>query len=88
MLVLVCWLSDSKRSWGSRCKLLIRPVQADRLAYLLSAAIKKAQESEDVTKKITEMGLLSRYLDVAQSNGLWGEVEGQVGPLIPLLSQQ
>ena len=49
---------------------------------LLSGEIKKIMAEDQFVKKAAEMGLEARYLDGAQVDALWAELETEVGPFI------
>ncbi len=51
---------------------------------ILSAAFKKAINSEEHKKKAEDAGLTLRYMDPAQLDAYWTDMEGQVKPLIDM----
>jgi tripartite-type tricarboxylate transporter receptor subunit TctC len=55
---------------------------------VLSLAIKRAIESEEHSKRITEMGQVSRYMGPKDFATYWDGLEKQIGPLIDLAKQQ
>lgn len=54
----------------------------------LSAAIKKAADSEEHRKKLEEISTTVAYLDPAGFAAYWDEVDSQVAPLIDLAKQK
>ncbi len=52
------------------------------IVSLLSAAVKKAVETDDAKKRLTDMGLVRRYLDPVQFGAAWDELEAIVKPLL------
>lgn len=55
---------------------------------ILSAAIKKGSETQDVRKKMDEMMLPQRYMDAAEYMKFWDEFEAQVKPLLEIGRQE
>lgn len=49
---------------------------------VLSRAIKKAMENEDVKKKHAEMWMTQRYLDSEQYSAMWEKLESDIKPLM------
>ncbi|HEX2988388.1 MAG TPA: tripartite tricarboxylate transporter substrate-binding protein, partial [Chloroflexota bacterium] len=54
----------------------------------LSAAIKKAADSEEHRKKLEEISTTVAYLDPAGFAAYWDDVDAQVAPLIDLAKQK
>lgn len=57
------------------------------IVSVLTAAMKKAMESEEVKEKMLKMGLTWRYMDSAQFEKLWNETDEIMKQLIPLTKQ-
>lgn len=55
---------------------------------MLSAAIKKGSETDDVKKKMDEMMLPQRYMDAAGYTKFWDEFEAQAKPLLEIGRQE
>ena len=51
---------------------------------LLASSIKKAMESDEMQKKLSDLGFEIRYLGPAELAAFWEDVDSQVGPLIDL----
>jgi tripartite-type tricarboxylate transporter receptor subunit TctC len=51
---------------------------------VLSAAMKKALESQEVKDKMAKMGLTWRYMDPAQVEKLWNDLDDMMVKLIPM----
>ena len=51
---------------------------------LLAGSIKRAMETDEMQKKLTDLGFESRYLGPAELAAFWEDVDSLVGPLIDL----
>lgn len=65
------------------------PAQTPReIVDILSAAAKKAMETEEHKKRMDAMGYSQYYSDADQYSKLWDELEAQIAPLMRLAKEQ
>ena len=58
------------------------------IVEILDRSIKKAMDSDDMQKKMTDLGFESHYMGSAELATFWEEMESQLGPLIELAKKQ
>ena len=55
---------------------------------ILADSIKRAMETDEMQKRLADLGFESRYLGPAELAAFWEDTESQVGPLIELAKKQ
>jgi tripartite-type tricarboxylate transporter receptor subunit TctC len=75
--------SQGWKLYSSSSRGLIAPAGVPKeIVQLFANAIKQGMDNEEHKKKMDEQGLTVRYMDPAQMEAYWTEMEGWVAPLV------